>query len=460
MFLSSFIAICAWYFAVDLLDRRDRGHDADACTADADFIALDQRGAVGKLGGDVVGRHERQARGGVVAQSNIITSITRIAPAPTSTGLSATPWRRISSRSQADSRARQHRDCERLDALDCVGALARLLRRSARCWSGLRVARRSPPRSRHCFVWRVVEHAERLDDERRTQEVSERVRAVPGASKSNRHRREVRVPVLTRQSSAAPSSGSSPTPRLSTDRAQNLRDRLQRRDLLTEDVGRVAEPLQRRVGRLDELVRSGHERRTDPRTQRAWTQQPARPGSRSSQAPARSARARRGMPGSRASVSASSCCFTLVARAALSAFLNRPMMCLRFSASACSDRSPSSARRTRFLFSLARIFRILLTFLEGRVKAVEDVLQVLAATGQRDAELVDDHAEALALRLAHRVEQLVDVDRRAGLVRAQDPRSSSVGSIGSSGLVGVPGSQSMNFSPISDCRRMRHVASV
>ena len=147
---------------------------------------------------------------------------------------------------------------------------------------------------------------------------------------------------------------------------------------------------------------------------------------RSSSARAPSALARPGTPAGAQAFRRASARFSLVAREARSAFLNRPVMCSRLAASDCSEASPSSASISRASCSPWRgSCRISLTSLNVGSKRLRMSCRSWPRPVERDAELVDDHAETLALRLAHRVEQFVDVDRRACAVAGQQSRDRS-----------------------------------
>ena len=102
------------------------------------------------------------------------------------------------------------------------------------------------------------------------------------------------------------------------------------------------------------------------------------------------------------------------------------------------------------------------------VGAPDHLVEVLAAAGEPDAQLVEDDRQALALGLAHDVVEQVEVhgllvfstgSRRWPLPGPSSISASSRGGSASTARCCV-GSHSTNFSPISDCGRTVHYASL
>ena len=85
--------------------------------------------------------------------------------------------------------------------------------------------------------------------------------------------------------------------------------------------------------------------------------------------------------------------------------------CSRSRASGASTVSELTASCSSWSFWRARICEHLVGLLQRRVGAPDDLVEVLAAARHAGAELVEDQRQPLALGLAHRVADQVDVDR-------------------------------------------------
>ena len=105
---------------------------------------------------------------------------------------------------------------------------------------------------------------------------------------------------------------------------------------------------------------------------------------------------------------------------------------------------------------------------QSRVGALDDRGEIVAPRGEAGAEVVDDQAEALGVGLAHDVVDQVEVDAlpfcSSGRKRWPAPSwPSGITGSGGGGLLpgarGWVGLHSTNFSPSSDCGRIRQVAS-
>ena len=107
-----------------------------------------------------------------------------------------------------------------------------------------------------------------------------------------------------------------------------------------------------------------------------------------------------------------------VASATLLMFSIEAATCRRCRASGAMIVSESTASRLSCRFCLASS-RTLVDVLERRVGAPDHRLQVRAAAGEADAELVEDDREPCALGLAHDVVEQVEVDRRARVLHRQ-----------------------------------------
>ena len=132
--------------------------------------------------------------------------------------------------------------------------------------------------------------------------------------------------------------------------------------------------------------------------------------------------------------------------------------CARSRASGSSAWSPSRREVGERLVLAREDLQHLVGLAQRRVRAVDDLVQLGAAAGQRGAELVDQEREPLAVGQPHDVVDQVEVDRRARpLERQHVPgprRPRRPGSPRAPGWSELPGSHSTNFSPISDCGRI------
>ena len=141
----------------------------------------------------------------------------------------------------------------------------------------------------------------------------------------------------------------------------------------------------------------------------------------------------------------------------------------RSRASAVTIASPSVARLASGLFWRARIASTRLSLAQRRVGALDDLRELVAAGGEAGAEVVEDQPEPVRIRLLHDVVDEVEVDRLAVVLERQQvlarvrprPRGSrrAPAAIAVPGARGWVGSHSTNFSPISDCGRIRQEAS-
>ena len=183
-----------------------------------------------------------------------------------------------------------------------------------------------------------------------------------------------------------------------------------------------------------------------------------------------SSAARAGSPGSFAKP-----CLEVGARARrspagdVSALLMKPASCSRSRASAARTASASRASSASSRFCRARIASTSLRLAQRRVRALDDLGELVAARREAGAEVVEDQPEAVRIGLAHDVVDEVEVDRLAVAARAAagtGPRPArrrgsarARAAARRPGARGWVGSHSTNFSPISDCGRIRQEAS-